>query len=257
MIGTSHPSIGLLEGKVAVITGTAGGIGRATAEVFVREGAQVVVTDMSGGQDETAEGLGEAAVPCQADITDEDQVAGLFARALEQFGRVDASIHIAGNVGGRPSEEVTLQEYERFTRVHLLGTMLCCKHAIKAMLRGGGGSIVNVSSVASLNASNTMSMVYAAAKAGINSLTKSFAVHHAEQGIRVNAILPGFTLSEKNQAIPREAMEHLAGLAALGRGAEPEEQAQAAAFLASDRASFVTGAIIPVDGGWSATLAGG
>lgn len=255
---TVIPPIGLLSGKVAVITGAGGGIGRATAEVFVREGAQVLVSDFTGAQDETAALFGTAAMAFQADVRDEDQVSAMFVRALEVFGRVDASIHVAGNVGGRPSAEVTMDEYDAYTSVHLRGTLLCCKHAIAAIRTGGrGGAIVNVSSVASLNGSETMSMIYSAAKAGINSLTKSFAIHHAEEGIRVNAIAPGFTLSEKNKLAPAEVIAHLSGMGSLGRGADPEEQAQAIAFLASDRASFMTGTIMPVDGGWSARLVGG
>lgn len=250
------PPIGLLAGKVAVITGAGGGIGRATAEVFVREGAQVLVSDFTGAQDETAARLGAAAIAFQADVRDEDQVSALFARALEVFGRVDASIHVAGNVGGRPSEEVTMEEYEAYTSVHLRGTLLSCKHAIAAIRAGArGGAIVNVSSVASLNGSETMSMIYSAAKAGINSLTKSFAIHHAGEGIRVNAIAPGFTLSEKNVGIPEAAAEKLRNKAALGRAGIPAEQAAVAVFLASDRASFLTGVTIPVDGGWTARLA--
>jgi NAD(P)-dependent dehydrogenase (short-subunit alcohol dehydrogenase family) len=118
-----------------------------------------------------------------------------------------------------------------------------------------GSAIVNFSSVASLNADEQISVAYSAAKAGINSLTKSFAIQHGPQGIRVNAVAPGFTLSAKNMTVPQEIFEDRASRAALRRAGRPEEQAYAAAFLASDRASFVTGVVIPVDGGWSARLA--
>jgi NAD(P)-dependent dehydrogenase (short-subunit alcohol dehydrogenase family) len=123
------------------------------------------------------------------------------------------------------------------------------------MIPTGGGAIVNVSSVASMNAADFNSVVYSAAKAGLNSATKSFAVLHGPDGVRVNAIAPGFTLSDKNRNIPPEALATLEKKAALGRAGRSEEQAEVAVFLASDRASFVTGVIIPVDGGWTARLA--
>jgi NAD(P)-dependent dehydrogenase (short-subunit alcohol dehydrogenase family) len=250
-----HPPIGLLEGKVAVITGAGGGIGRVTAQVFAREGAKVLVADLSGSETNTAAEIGPAAIAFHLDVTQEHQIAAMYAAALEAFGRVDASVHLAGLPGGRRGDEVTVDEYEELTRGHLLGMLLCSKHAVRTMVPTGGGAIVNFSSVASLNADRGNSTVYAAAKAGINSMTKSFAVQYGPNGIRANAIAPGFTLSEKNRKAPPERMSELTAKAALGRGAEPEEQAQVAAFLCSDRASFVTGAIIPVDGGWSARLA--
>jgi NAD(P)-dependent dehydrogenase (short-subunit alcohol dehydrogenase family) len=179
----------------------------------------------------------------------------MFAAALKAFGRVDASVHVAGNPGGRRSEEVTLEEYEQLTSVHLRGMLFCSKHAIRAMLPTGGGAIVNFSSLASFNADTLISPVYAAAKAGVNSMTKSLAVQYGPKGIRVNAIAPGFTLSEKNLAVPPDIMRRMSAKAALGRGGYPEEQAQVAAFLCSDRASFLSGVIIPVDGGWAARLA--
>ncbi len=255
MTSTTHPPIGLLEGKVVVITGAGRGIGKVTANLFAAEGAKVLVADISGAEKDTAAQIGPAAVPFHLDATREEQVEAMFAAALKAFGRVDASVHVAGPVGGRRGDEVTLEEYEELTRGHLLGMLLCSKHAVRAMVLTGGGAIVNFSSVASLNADPPPSMAYSAAKAGINSITKSFAVQYGRQGIRANAIAPGFTLSEKNRGVPPDVMAKLTGKAALGRGGEPEEQAQVAAFLCSDRASFVTGTIIPVDGGWSARLA--
>jgi NAD(P)-dependent dehydrogenase (short-subunit alcohol dehydrogenase family) len=251
---TNYPSVNLLAGKSVVITGAGRGIGKVLASVFAREGAKVLVSDFSGEEKQTAEEIGAAAVPFGADVTREDQIEAMFAAALKAYGRVDASVHVAGNPGGRRGQEVTLEEYEQLTSVHLHGMLFCTKHAIRAMLPTGG-AIVNFSSLASFNADPLISPVYAAAKAGINSLTKSYAVQYGPKGIRVNAIAPGFTLSEKNAAIPADIMRHMTAKAAFGRGGHPEEQAQVAAFLCSDRASFVTGVIIPVDGGWSARLA--
>jgi NAD(P)-dependent dehydrogenase (short-subunit alcohol dehydrogenase family) len=249
-----HPSINMLEGKAVVITGAGRGIGKVLAHTFVREGAKVLVSDVTGEEQQTAEELGSSASAFQADVTREDQIEAMFAMAVKKFGRVDASVHVAGNPGGRRGQEVTVEEFEQLISVHLRGMFFCTKHAIRAMT-GAGGAIVNFSSLASFNADPLISPVYAAAKAGINSLTKSYAVQYGPQRIRVNAIAPGFTLSEKNRAVPAETMRYMNAKAALGRGGHPEEQAQVAAFLCSDRASFVTGAIIPVDGGWSARLA--
>lgn len=253
-IGTSPP-IGLLDDKVVVITGAGRGIGKVSAKLFAAEGAKLVVADISGDEEGTASEIGGGIVPFHLDVTREDQVEAMFAAALKAFGRVDASVHVAGPLGGRRSDEVTVAEWEEITRGHLLGMLLCSKHAIRAMVPGGGGAIVNFSSVASLNADLQPSLPYAAAKAGINSMTKTLAVQYGPQNIRVNAIAPGFTLSEKNRGAPGPIIAQMTGKAMLRRGGEPEEQAHVAAFLCSDRSSFVTGTIIPVDGGWSARLA--
>ncbi|MFK0021222.1 SDR family NAD(P)-dependent oxidoreductase [Streptomyces sp. NPDC090798] len=252
-----HQPGGLLEGKVAVITGVGAAetIGAVTAAVFVKEGAQILAADISGAQKDTAIALGPAAVPFQADITREEDVEAMFAHALETFGRVDILVNVAGNPGGRRGDEVTVEEYESLTSVHLLGTLLTNKHAVRVMAPAGGGAIVNFSSAASFNTDRLISPAYSAAKAGINSLTKSYAVHYGPQNIRVNAVAPGFTMSKKNRGLPPEIEESLSNKAALARPGTPEEQADVAAFLASDRASFVTGVVIPVDGGWTAKLA--
>jgi NAD(P)-dependent dehydrogenase (short-subunit alcohol dehydrogenase family) len=241
---------------VAVITGAGAGIGEVCAGLFVSEGAQVLAADVSGRQAEVAAALGPSVSPFQVDVRREDDIEAMFARAVEEFGRVDILVNVAGNPGARRGPEVTVEEYEDLTSVHLRGTLLCDKHAVRAMSAGGsGGAIVNFSSVASLNADEQISSVYSAAKAGINSITKSFAVQYGPQGIRANAVAPGFTLSTKNLVVPPEVARELSNRAALRRPGQPEEQARVAAFLASDRASFVTGVIIPVDGGWSARLA--
>jgi NAD(P)-dependent dehydrogenase (short-subunit alcohol dehydrogenase family) len=246
------PSAGLLEGKAAIVTGAGTGIGRAIARVFVREGAKVLAVDFN------IETLREAAAEIGtpgfvADISREAEVEAMFARALELFGRVDAVVNNAGTVHS-PAEELSEQNYEDYTRTNFLGTLLCCKHAVRAMEGRGGGSIVNLSSVAGLNTEGRTPYVYGAAKAAVVSLTRTLAVRHGAQGIRVNAIAPGFTHSATNLRAPPEIMAEMNAKAALGRGADPEEQAQVAVFLASDRASFVSGVTIPVDGGWTARL---
>jgi NAD(P)-dependent dehydrogenase (short-subunit alcohol dehydrogenase family) len=244
----------VLDGKVAVITGAGAGVGKGIARVFAREGAKVLAVDFSGAQNGVAAELGATVVPFQADVGSERDIEAMFAHALQLFGRVDALVNNAGTPGG-VQPEFTIEEYEKMTAVNLRGLILCCKHGIRAMLRGGGGAIVNVSSTASLNTEAAASVVYAAAKAGVNSVTKSFAVQYGPQGIRVNAIAPGFTETERTRNLPPEWKRQKQAKSALGRIAQPEEQGEVAAFLASDRASFVTGTIIPVDGGWSARLA--
>lgn len=255
MTDTTYRPHGLLDGKVALVTGAGRGIGRVIARMFVAEGAKVLVSDFTGEQDDTATELGASAVACHADVTREEDIEAMFARALEAFGRLDASIHVAGNPGGRWGEEITAEEFDSITGVHLGGMMFCCKHAVRAMVPTGGGAIVNFSSTASINYDPLISFAYSSAKAGINSLTKSFAARHGPQGIRVNAIAPGFTLSEKNLAVPDDILADLSSRAALDRAGLPEEQAKVAVFLASDLSSFVTGVTIPVDGGWTAQLA--
>jgi NAD(P)-dependent dehydrogenase (short-subunit alcohol dehydrogenase family) len=245
------PGVGLLAGKTAIVTGAGTGIGKAIARVFVREGAQVLAVDFNP---ETLRAAAEEidTPSFQADISREAEVAAMFARAIELFGGLDAVVNNAGTVHSR-AEELSEQNYEDYTRTNFLGTMLCCKHAVLAMA-GRGGSIVNLSSVAGLNTEGRTPYAYGAAKAAVVSLTKALAVRHGAENIRVNAIAPGFTHSQTNLQAPPEIMAEMNAKAALGRGADPEEQAQVAAFLCSDRASFVSGVTIPVDGGWTAKL---
>jgi NAD(P)-dependent dehydrogenase (short-subunit alcohol dehydrogenase family) len=139
---------------------------------------------------------------------------------------------------------------------NLLGVILCSKHGVRAMLRGGhGGAIVNFTSVGALNAEDRAPIVYSAAKAGVHSVSKAFALQYGPDGVRSNVIAPGFCYTEIMGGMSPELLEYMTAKSALKRAGRPEEQAEVAAFLASDRASFVTGAVIPVDGGWSAKLA--
>jgi NAD(P)-dependent dehydrogenase (short-subunit alcohol dehydrogenase family) len=243
----------ILHDKVAVITGAGQGLGKAMAQVFAREGAKVLAVDISGAQNDVAAETGPDVVPLHADVSRENEIEAMFAHALNIFGRVDALINVAGTLLGR-QPEVTVQEYENMMAVNLRGVLLCCKHAVRAMLPGGG-AIVNVTSVGALNTETMASIPYSAAKASVHSLTRTFAVQYGPQGIRVNAIASGFAKTERMHGIPPETLRHLSDKAVLERMAEPREHAEVAAFLASDSASFVTGVVIPVDGGWSARLA--
>jgi NAD(P)-dependent dehydrogenase (short-subunit alcohol dehydrogenase family) len=247
--------MGELDGKVAVITGAGSGMARAATGVFVREGARVLAADISGREDETAAALSDAVVPFHVDVVDEVQVEGMFAAALETFGRVDAVLNVAGIAGVQPVADVTLDDYERIMAVDLRGVMLGTKHGIRTMVPTGGGVILNWSSIGGMNGSRLPTSVYSAAKAGVIAFTKAAAIEYGEQGIRANAICPGFIETEMSGGKGAAArFPALVAGSALRRAGQPEEVAELASFLASDRAAYLTGAVIPIDGGTTASL---
>lgn len=245
-----------LAGKVAVITGAGRGIGRATARLFAQEGAQVALLDISGAEREAAAEIGRDAFALHCDVSREDEVAAAFGAVLGRFGRVDAVLNVAAIMAGRSEGPEPVEDFAHNLAVNLTGVELCCRHGVKAMLEGGnGGSIVNFTSAGAFNAEARAPVSYAAAKAGVHSVTKAYAVDYGLAGVRANAIAPGFTYTEVMHAMSETMLAHMSAKAALGRAGRAEELAEAAVFLCSDAASFVTGAIIPVDGGWTARLA--
>jgi NAD(P)-dependent dehydrogenase (short-subunit alcohol dehydrogenase family) len=247
--------MGSLDGKVAVITGAGSGMAKASTKLFVSEGATVVAGDISGAEKETAAEVGDAVLPVHCDITVEADVEAMVNIAVTEFGRVDILLNVAGVGGSEPLHEFTIEEYDRKMNVNLRGVMLGMKYGIRAMLHSGGGSIVNWSSTSGLGATTTFpSGIYSASKAGVIAVTKAAAVEYGRQGIRVNAICPGLILTEIMGKSGAKRFPELLEKAALGRAGEPYEVAEVALFLASDRASFVSGAVIPVDGGWTAKL---
>lgn len=245
--------MGALDGKIVLITGAGSGIGKQAVKVCVRESATVIAVDFNGTETTTAAELGENVLAVHCDVARDDEVAALFETIRTKFGRVDAVMNVAGTHGRRPPGVLTVDEFDKMTAVNLRGVLLVTQHAVPLMIANGGGAFVNVSAIAAVNVERHTSFMYAAAKAGVNALTKSVAVEYGRQGIRANAIAPGYTFTEFMGGETPMSRE-MSAKSALGRAGTPQELAEVAMFLASDRASFVTGVILPVDGGWSAQL---
>jgi NAD(P)-dependent dehydrogenase (short-subunit alcohol dehydrogenase family) len=249
-----------LEGKVVIITGAAGGIGRETSRVFAAAGAKLVVADISqAGLDETVKVVradGFDAVAVVVDVGSEESVQQLVAQTVKAFGRLDGAFNNAGVEGAsKPLTELTLAEWDRAIRVDLTGVFLCMKHEIPAMLANGGGSIVNTSSAVA-NLAFPGACEYITAKAGVLGLTRAAAVDFGGRGIRVNAILPGVIRTPMMQRIAddpvlTEILDRSRARHALGRFGESSEVGEVARWLLSDASSFVQGASIDVDGGYS------
>jgi NAD(P)-dependent dehydrogenase (short-subunit alcohol dehydrogenase family) len=248
--------------KVAIVTGGGGGIGGATARALAREGASVVVVDIDrSAAERVAEeivGAGGRALALHADLSGEEQVVATIAAATARFGRLDV---LHNNAALTDSDFLTrdtavtdlaLDVWERTMQVNLRSQMLTCKHAVPEMVRGGGGSIINMSSGASLKGDRTRT-AYGVSKAGVNALTMYVATSHGKEGIRANTILPGLVVTDAVRAHLDEKM-----LAGLGRATltpdvgEPEDIAHVVVFLASDESRYITGQMIAVDGGMSA-----
>jgi NAD(P)-dependent dehydrogenase (short-subunit alcohol dehydrogenase family) len=247
----------LLVGKAAVVTGAAGGIGRGVALELAREGAAVLVSDLvaakAGGEETVglieAEGGTAAFTPC--DVTSAADCAGLVDAALARFGRLDCAVNNAGIAVHKPLAEVTEEEYDRVLAVNLKGVFLGMRAQITAMVRGGGGAIVNIASVAGLMAVPLISP-YTASKHGIIGLTRNAAMEYGEAGVRVNAVCPNAIRTPLMDASPPEFVAELIRPQAIKRVGEPDEVGFAVAYLCSDRAAFVTGVALPVDGGFAA-----
>jgi NAD(P)-dependent dehydrogenase (short-subunit alcohol dehydrogenase family) len=239
---------GRLEGKVCVITGTASGIGAASARLFGEEGARVVGIDLDAGA--------EGELTIEADVSDEAQVRAAFAEAVEKLGRIDV---LMNNAGINPTDdgsvlETSLEAWQRVQDVNLRSVFLCCKHGIPHLLEAGGGSVINVASFVAVMGAAVSQGSYTASKGAVLSLSRELGVEFAGRGVRVNALCPGPVntplLKELFAKDPERAAKRLVHIP-MGRFGESEEIARAAIFLAGDDSSFVTATSFMVDGGLS------
>jgi NAD(P)-dependent dehydrogenase (short-subunit alcohol dehydrogenase family) len=249
--------VGRLDGKVVVITGAAGGIGREAALLFSEEGASVCVADVSAEQGEQTASECRDAFFQRVDVADETSVQALYAATAERYGGIDV---LYNNAGISPDDDASILEtdvdaWQRVQDVNLKGVYLGCKYGIPQLLERGGGSVINVASFVAIVGAATSQISYTASKGGVLSMSRELAVQFARQGVRVNALCPGpvetpllLRIFGDDPAAFERRRAHLP----MGRLAKPHEIAQAALFLASDESSYVTGATFLVDGGLTA-----
>lgn len=260
--GTPDLIVGRLDGRAAIVTGGAGGIGEATALALAREGASVVIVDIDGDRaEQVARAITASdgtAFSVSADLSEETEVVAAIGAAVTRYGRLDV---LHNNAAMTESDflsrdtqvtDLSLDVWERTIGVNLRSQMLMCKHAIPEMVRDGGGSIINMSSGASLKGDRTRT-AYGVSKAGVNTLTMYVAASHGKEGVRVNTIAPGLIITDAVRAHLTDRM-----LAGLGRATltpyvgEPADVANLVVFLSSDESRYITGQMISIDGGMSA-----
>jgi NAD(P)-dependent dehydrogenase (short-subunit alcohol dehydrogenase family) len=253
--------MGILDGKRLVITGAGSGIGRSTSLLAAEEGASVLAVDLAESVEETAAAIREAggrALSVQADVSNEEAVRSCIGRAVSEFGGLDGIYANAGiGGGGKPMLELTVEDWQRTLGVNTIGVFLAVKHAVPALKASGGGAILCTASVAGLRA-NAGGVDYSASKAGVISIVQTVAYQLYGEPIRINAICPGLiqtgmTKPVFDQAEERGRLDRIGQVNPTRRFGQPREIAEMACFLLSDRASYVNGQAIPVDGGLSAS----
>ncbi|MDE2197974.1 MAG: SDR family oxidoreductase [Rhodospirillales bacterium] len=252
---------GLLAGKSALVTGAASGIGRATALLMVREGARVLLADRAGsdldGVLAQINAAGGQAVASVTDVTREDEVAAMLARAVAAFGRLDCAFNNAGiapaatGSAGQKTAELSEAAWAGVLAVNLTGVFLCMKHELRQMQAQGGGAIVNTASIAGL-VGLPGAAAYTASKHGVIGATRAAALEYAGSNIRVNAVCPGYVQTPMTADTVQRRGEALMAMVPQRRLGRPEEIAEAVVWLCADRAGFVTGAAYTIDGGYSA-----
>src|SRR6201994_1899400 len=239
-----------LAGKVAIVSGAASGMGAATARMFAREGAKVVIADVLEHEGrQVADGIGAAARFERLDVTDEDSWAAVVAATTQRFGRLDVLVNNAGVSGSAEQDFYSTDAWHRIMAINATGVFFGIKHAIPAMAASGGGSIVNLSSIAGIIGSEHVHMAYNASKAAVRLMTKSTAVQHAKDGVRANSVHPGIMPPMRTSGRTADPAIRAERMRTMRRPGEVGEVAYAILFLASDESSYITGSEIHVDGG--------
>ncbi len=238
--------------KVAIITGGASGIGLATAKKLLGEGANVVLVDWNQDVSDIAKNLGKNCIGIRCDVSCDTNVQETISKIMENFGHIDYLVANAG-IGGGPNKahEVSIDEWNKVIGVNQTGIFLMNKYVISEMLKNGKGAIVNTSSMYGL-VGTTMSFAYSASKGAINQMTRSLALTYAHDNIRVNAVAPGYVDTPILASVPKEMKDAMANQLPIGRLGKDVEIASLICYLLSDEASFITGAIISIDGGFTA-----
>lgn len=240
--------------KIVIVTGGASGIGEASARLFASEGAHVVIADFSDHGQVVADDLsrqGTRALFVKTDVSNAGAVQHMVKAAVDAFGRIDVLFANAGIAADGPVDQLSEQAWDRTIGINLTGVYLCDKYVIEQMLKQGGGAVVNCGSIHS-HVGKAGVTAYAAAKGGVKLLTQTLAIDYAAKGIRVNAVCPGYIDTPLLKAAPEEVKDALVKLHPMGRLGRAEEVARTVLFLASEDASFVTGASLLVDGGYTA-----
>lgn len=244
-----------LKDKVAIVTGGASGIGAATVRLFVEEGAKVVIADYSNHGKEISDELnanGHSTLFVKTDVTKEDQVKNMIEKTVNEFGKLDIMFANAGIANDGPADQLSYEDWKKTIDINLSGVFLSDKYAVEQMLKlETGGAIVNSGSIHS-HVGKADVTAYASAKGGVKLLTQTLSINYAKNGIRVNAVCPGYIDTPLIGDAPAEFKQQLVDLHPLGRLGTPEEVAKAVLFLASDDASFITGASLLIDGGYTA-----